>query len=241
MCISILNFYLTHHEKNHSHHFKPVITVKFTAAQTCDQFINSSSGKKFVYANLDAKGNKAGTLSYSAVKKDASTLTFHSEVSDKNGKLVGSGDFDMMCNGAAVKIDMKSFIPAASAKQFNNMQMEGDGKYLTYPLNLKPGDKLEDGTAIITVNNNGSKFSELQIELTNRTVEAKETVQTNAGTFDCFKITYNSLFKAKIMGIAIPINMTVTEWFSPKLGRFVKSETYRKDKLAGSMMLESIN
>jgi hypothetical protein len=26
-----------------------------------------------------------------------------------------------------------------------------------------------------------------------------------------------------------------------KLGRFAKSETYRKDKLAGSMVLESIN
>jgi phosphotransferase system IIA component len=66
-------------------------------------------------------------------------------------------------------------------------------------------------------------------------------VQTNAGTFDYFKITYDSYFKAKIMGIGIPINMKVTEWFSPKLGRFVKSETYRKDKLAGCMVLEPIN
>jgi hypothetical protein len=218
-----------------------VTIVKFTAAQTCDQFITSSNGKKFIYSNLDAKGNKASTLSYSGVKKDASTLTFHSEISDKNGKLIGSSDFDIMCSGTAIKIDMKSFIPATSAKQFSNMQMEGDGKYLTYPLNLKAGDKLEDGTAVITVNNNGSKFSEMQIEMTNRTVEAKETVQTGAGSFDCFKITYNSLFKAKIMGIGIPINMKIIEWFSPKLGRFVKSESYRKDKLVGSMTLDAIN
>ncbi|SHM97932.1 hypothetical protein [Mucilaginibacter sp. OK098] len=218
-----------------------VTFVAIGTAQTCDQFISAGNGKKFVYSNLDTKGNKQGTLSYSSVKKDASTLTYHSEVTDKNGKAVGGGDFDISCNGTAIKMDMKSFVPAASTKQFSNMQMEGDGKYLTYPLNLKTGDKLEDGSATITVNNNGSKFSEMQINLTNRTVEGSESVQTNAGTFDCFKITYDSYFKVKVMGIGIPLNMKVTEWFSPKLGRFVKSETYRKDKLAGSMILESIN
>lgn len=218
-----------------------VTSVTVGTAQTCDQFINAGNGKKFVYNNLDAKGNKQGAVSYSSIKKDATTLTYHNEVSDKNGKAIGSGDFDITCNGTALKIDMRSFIPATSAKQFSNMQMEGDGKYLTYPLDLKAGDKLEDGSATITVINNGSKFSEMQINLTNRTVEGSESVQTNAGTFDCFKITYDSYFKAKIMGIGIPINMKVTEWFSPKLGRFVKSETYRKDRLAGSMVLESIN
>ena len=218
-----------------------VTLVSAGKAQTCDQFINAGNGKKFVYSNLDAKGNKQGAVSYSSVKKDASTLTYHSDVTDKNGKSIGSGDFDISCNGTAIIIDMKSFIPAASAKQFSNMQLEGDGKYLAYPLNLKAGDKLEDGSATITVMNNGSKFSEIQINLTNRMVEGSESVQTNAGTFDCFKITYDSYFKAKIMGIGIPINMKVAEWFSPKLGRFVKSETYRKEKLAGSVVLESIN
>ncbi|ASU35428.1 TapB family protein [Mucilaginibacter xinganensis] len=216
-----------------------VLTIGY--AQTCDQFINSGNGKKFVYANLDAKGNNQGSVSYSSVKKDASTLTYHNEVADKNGKTIGTGDFDMTCSGTAIKIDMKSFIPASSSKQFSNMQFEGDGKYLTYPLNLKVGDKLEDGSAVISVMNNGSKFSEMQINMTKRTVENSETVKTDAGTFDCFKITYDSYFKAKIMGIGIPINMKVIEWFAPKLGRFVKSETYRKEKLAGSMVLQSVN
>ena len=215
--------------------------VSLANAQTCEQLINSESGKKITYSNLDAKGNKQGTVSSSGVKKDGSTLSCHSEVMDKNGKSIGNADYDMSCNGAAIKIDMKSFIPASSAKQFSGMQIQGDGKYLTYPLNLKVGDKLEDGDATIIVMNNGSKFSEMQIAMTNRTVEAAEQVQTAAGAFDCFKISFESLFKAKIMGIGIPVNLKVTEWFSPKLGRFVKSETYRKDKLVGGMVLESIN
>ncbi|WP_295791660.1 hypothetical protein [Mucilaginibacter sp.] len=215
--------------------------VSLANAQTCDQFVSNGNGKKVVYSNFDAKGNKQGSVSYSSVKKDGSTLSYHNEVTDKNGKAIGNADFDISCNGSALKIDMKSFIPASSAKQFNGMQMQGDGKYLTYPLNLKVGDKLEDGDATIIVMNNGSKFSEIQIAMTNRTVEAGEQVQTAAGAFDCFKISYESLFKAKIMGIGIPINLKVTEWFSPKIGRFVKSETYRKDKLVGSMVLESIN
>ena len=215
--------------------------VAFCKAQSCDQFASGSNGKKFVYSNLDAKGNKAGTLSYSATKKDAATLTMHNDITDKNGKSIGSSDYDVSCNGTGIKIDMKSFIPAASTKQFSNMQMEGDGKYLTYPLNLKAGDKLEDGSANIIVNNNGSKFAEITINLTNRTVESSETVKTATGDFDCFKITYDFSFKSKIMGIGIPFNMKAAEWYSPKLGRFVKSESYRKDKLVGSMILESVN
>ncbi len=218
-----------------------VAAATFVMAQTCDQFITSTNGKKFVYSNLDSKGNNAGSLNYAGTKKDASTLSVHSEITGKNGKSLGASDYDMNCAGNAIKIDMKSFIPAASAKQFSNMQMQGDGKFLTYPMTMKAGDKLEDGSADIIVNNNGSKFAEIEINLTNRTVESIETVKTGAGDFECYKISYDFSFKSKIMGIGIPFNMKAIEWYSPKLGRFVKSESYRKDKLMGSMILEAIN
>jgi hypothetical protein len=210
-------------------------------AQTCEQFVSRGNGKKFIYANFDSKGNRQGRLSYSASKKDASTLSYHGEVTGKDGKPAGTADFDVRCNGTVLKMDMKSFIPATATKQFENMQVQGDGKYLTYPLKLKAGDKLEDGNATLTVMNKGSKFADIQIALTNRVVEIAEKVQTPAGKFDCFKITYQSLFKAKVMGLEIPVNLKVIEWFSPKIGRFVKSEIYRKDSLSGSMILESIN
>jgi len=45
-----------------------------------------------------------------------------------------------------------------------------------------------------------------------------------------------------MMGIAVPVHIKAAEWYSPKLGRFVKSETYdKKSKLMGSMVLDAIN
>ena len=219
-----------------------IVLAGLAGAQTCDQFINSTNGKKLVYGNLDAKGNEQGKATYTSVKKDGSTISIHSDVVDKNGKPVGSGDFDITCNGESINIDMKSFVPQNSARQFNNMEMQVDTKYLIYPLGLKAGDKLQDGSVIITINRNGSKFGEIHMDITNRNVEQKETVTTVAGDFDCFKISYDIHVENKIMGIGIPINMKTTEWFSQKLGRFVKSETYNKNgKLVATTVLEAIN
>jgi hypothetical protein len=216
--------------------------VQYATAQNCNQFIGTVNGKKLIYLNQDAKGNNTGKLIYTANKKDASTVTVHSEVLDKNGKSIGGGDSEMICDGDAIKIDMKAFVPASSMKQFSNMQMTGEAKYLAYPLNLKAGQTLEDGAVTIDMSNNGQSMSKIQMDITNRVVDKAETINTNAGSFDCYRITYDATMKVKMMGIGIPMHMKAAEWFAPKLGRFVKSETYdKKSKLVGSMVLDSIN
>lgn len=215
---------------------------QFVNAQNCNQFIGTVNGKKLIYLNQDAKGNAQGKLIYTATKKDASTVSVHSEVFDKNGKSIAGGDSEMICSGDAIKIDMKAFVPASSMKQFSNMQMTGEAKYLAYPLNLSAGQKLDDGAVTIDMSNNGQPMSQIQMDITNRMVDKAETVSTNAGSFDCYKITYDATMKVKMMGIGIPVHMKVAEWFAPKLGRFVKSETYdKKSKLMGSMILDTIN
>ncbi|HWZ04497.1 MAG TPA: hypothetical protein VNX40_12860 [Mucilaginibacter sp.] len=219
-----------------------LVLVRFGLAQNCEQFINATNGKKLVYTNSDAKGNETGKITYSSVKKDASTITIHSDIADKNGKPAGSSDFEISCNGTSINIDMRSFVPANGNRQMSNMQMQADGKYLSYPLSLNAGDKLEDGSMVITILNNGQKFGETHMDITNRNVVLKETVTTPAGDFECFKITYDAHMKTKMMGIGIPMNMQTTEWFSPMLGRFIKSETYNKNgKLMGTTVLASIN
>jgi hypothetical protein len=122
------------------------------------------------------------------------------------------------------------------------MQMSGDAKYLLYPLNLQAGQTLDDGSVIIEMSHNGIPMSQIQMNITNRVVDKAETITTNVGNFDCYRITYDALIKIKMIGIGIPVHLKAAEWFSPKLGRFVKSETYdKKSKLMGSMLLDAIN
>jgi hypothetical protein len=59
--------------------------------------------------------------------------------------------------------------------------------------------------------------------MTKRKVEGRESVTTPAGTWNCFKITYHSKMIFK-MGIGIPMNMDVTEWWAPGFG-VVKTES----------------
>lgn len=219
-----------------------IMLAQLGMTQNCAQFISTVNGKKLVYANLDAKGKDVGKFNYTITKKDASTAAVHTEVFDKNGKSIGISDSEIKCNGDAISIDLKSFIPASSTKQFSNMKMEGDAKYLIYPLNMKAGQTLDDGTVTINIINNGQQMGNMQMDITNRKVEQAETVNTAAGSFDSFRITYDAMIKIKMMGIGFPVHMHVTEWFAPKIARPVKSETYAKNgKLAGSMQLESIN
>lgn len=212
-------------------------------AQNCNQFVNNMDGKKLSYINRDAKGQPQVTAVYTGTKKDASAVAVHSVISDHNGKVIGTGDSEIICIGDEIKIDMKSFVPAASMKQYGgDMQMSGEARYLTYPADLKAGQTLDDGSVTINLNNGGAVKGEMQMDIVNRKVEAAETVTTGAGSFDCFKVTYDATTTMKMMGISIPFRIKVTEWFAPKLGRFVKSETYSKNgKLMGTMTLESIN
>jgi hypothetical protein len=209
-------------------------------AQDCGQFVNNVNGKKLTYINQDAKGNPQMTAIYTSTKKDASTISVHSEIIDKTGKSIGAGDSEMICDGNNIRIDMKSFIPVASLRQNMNIKMDGEAKYLTFPAGMQPGQSLEDATVTLDIDNGGMQVT-MQMDFVNRKVEQAETITTNAGSFDCLKITYEATTKMKIAGIGIPFHMKITEWFCPRLGRDVKSETYNKGgKLMGTMMLDSI-
>ncbi|MBB6107406.1 hypothetical protein HDF23_000136 [Mucilaginibacter lappiensis] len=224
-----------------------IITLLFLGsqladAQNCGQFVGAISGKKLTYVNLDTKGNSLEKITYTATKKNATTVIVHADFVDKDGKPGPSGDTEMICDGDAIKVDMKSFVPASSMKQYNNMRITGDVKYMAYPLNLSVGQKLDDGSVTLDIGNGGQSMTAMQMDIINRMVEKEENVTTNAGTFDCYKITYDSTVKIKMMGIGIPLHIKVAEWFSPKMGRFVKSETYdKKSKLKGTMVLDAIN
>jgi hypothetical protein len=56
------------------------------------------------------------------------------------------------------------------------------------------------------------------MDIINRKVVGKEQVTTAAGSWDCYKISSNTKMKIKTMGIGVPMNMDVTEWFAPGFG-----------------------
>jgi len=75
----------------------------------------------------------------------------------------------------------------------------------------------------------------MTISITNRKVEAVENVTTPAGTFECYKISYDIATK-----MMINVKMKGTEWYAKNVG-LVKSESYNNDgKLMGSNLLTGL-
>lgn len=121
------------------------------------------------------------------------------------------------------------------------MDIKVDADQLDYYANLSVGQNLKDATMLIDVAATGAETAmsmsmlKMVVNITNRKVEAKETITITADTFDCYKITYDVEMKT-----IVKIQAKAVEWFCPGLG-MVKQESYNKNgKLTGSSELSEL-
>lgn len=122
--------------------------------------------------------------------------------------------------------------------------VEGDD--LIYPLALRQGDKLPPATMAMTMNmsatrNGKSKSSSMKLAtiiIDNRVAAGRESVTTDAGTFDCEKITYT--VKTKALGGLMSETEYTTVWFAPGVGEVMSRETTKRGKLLSETKLVSI-
>jgi len=173
-------------------------------------------------------GKEAGKMTYtvSDSKKSGSTVTatINSEFVDTKGKTITKGTNNVKCENGLMQMDMKVFIPAAQQEQMKSGTANASDVFLEYPANMNVGDQLKDGQLNMDYESAGGLKSSIEISITERKVEGKESVTTPAGTWECYKITSKNKITSRIAGIGIPITMTVTEWFAPGFG-VVKTES----------------
>jgi hypothetical protein len=123
---------------------------------------------------------------------------------------------------------------------YKDMEVKADDAFIEYPSTVTDGQSLKDASFKMETYKNGVTYSTINLDQTNRKVIGKESVTTPAGTWECWKITYDSKFKINMGGIGIPMNMQGTEWFAPGFG-IVKTEVANKNgKLMGSTMITSV-
>lgn len=195
-------------------------------AQCKSPYYKLKEGTVIVMESFDHK-DKFQTRQETKVLKydetaDGFDATIGFKVTDKKGKTASEGDYKMSCSQDVFKIDMSNFVPAESMSGFQNMEVDVQMDQLEYPSTLSVGSKLKDASIIITTKNNPIPMK-MEFNITDRKVEGKEMLTTPAGTFDCYKIRYNTRLK-------MLINMTYTnvEYLSENSGA-VKTETYKSN------------
>ena len=207
-------------------------------AQDCSYF-SLSKGNVFGYQNLDAKGKVTGTTTTTCldvVKADPATnFKVKSEYTDsKNGK-PSVHEYTLRCENGNFYMDMQGFMDPKSMESLEGMELKVDSKDMMYPSVLSAGETLPDASITISAGSGGMNIMNMVIFITNRKVIGTESVTVPAGTFECYKLTYD--VETKMM---FKINTTVVEYINMGVGN-VKTETFdKKGKLAATTVLSEL-
>ena len=184
--------------------------------------------------------NKAGV-------EVSSQLTKVLEVSEQDGfKKETNVTFSYKCNGKSVFFDIASMYRTEAKNKDSSFQ----SSEFEFPLEVKVGETLPDISSSMESEQGGMKMS-MTFTISNRQVEAEESITTEAGTWKCFKISNEINVAMDVPGMDAKMKemmasmqseniMTATTWFTPELG-VVKTEVYRNGELESTNRIVSIS
>ena len=205
-------------------------------SQDCKNYYYLQNNKTIEMTIYNKKGEASAkqvyTISDYKNSGGSSSANVASEMFDKKGKSMTKSVSTVKCTGGVMMMDMKMSLP--QGQEYGNTDAKAENVYIEYPAAMNVGDNLKDGHMEMETDNKGMKQT-LTLDVTNRKVEGKEKIATPAGSWDCYKITNSTKMKIKTMGIGIPMNMDVTEWFAPGFGIVKTQSKY------GETMITSIN
>lgn len=208
--------------------------IQFSIAQDCSQsFYAMKEGTKIMMTNFSDKGKVTSTNEtlIKSIKADGSNFNATVEATMKNdkGKVITEGkSYTVKCENGTIKLDISSMMMSDFASQMKNMEVTISGSGIEIPSVLTEGMTLTDGTTEMKLGTNGMTFMNMKFDIKNRKVEKKESITTPAGTFSCFKISYDMDMK-----MMVKRSIKAVQWLAPGVG-LVKSESYnQKGELEG--------
>jgi hypothetical protein len=208
-------------------------------AQDCPMYYPDKENTQMEYKQYDKKGGLSGSSvqKITSIKKAAGSteIAVSAESFDAKGKSLGTANLTARCEGGVFYVDMTNYLGQQSTDAYKDMEMSVEGGNLEMPSGMKAGDILKDGDLKMSFSSGGMTVMNMSVAITNRKVEAIENLTTPAGTFECYKISYDIATK-----MMITVKLKGVEWYAKNVG-MVKSESYSKDgKLQGSTVLSAL-
>jgi len=211
-----------------------LVSFYSSSQNNCDSYFPFKKGAQFELTSYNAKGKKESVASYKVISIENNVASIETSVSDEKGKNITNSTFEVTCKGNSISIDFKSLMNTELMKQYKDVDLEISGTNIEFPNDLSVGQSLKDANLKMIMNMGGMKMN-MTVDITNRKVNAKESITTPAGTFNCYALSYNSETK-----VGIKMAFEIKEWVAEGLG-VIKSETYNKNgKLMGYTELTNI-
>lgn len=209
-------------------------------AQDCSVFFPFEEETVMEYASFDKKGRKEGMVEHHVVFVDDTDdgglwARVETMVKDEDGESLMESDYEVTCQGNVLSFDMISVLSPQMTQAFSGMEMTITGDGLQLPAKLEVGQTLPEATTTIKAGTGNVNLVNMTISIFDRTVEAKESITTEAGaTYECYRIKYT--MESKML---VTKSFEIVEWFSEGVG-MVRSETYNKrGKLDGVTELQA--
>lgn len=199
-------------------------------------YIPLEKGRMLQFTQYDDKDRENGQNTYTITKvvetSEGKVATVSFEMKNKKGKIVSTSEYDVKLKGGTLYFDVRSMMDERTMMSIKDMEIEATGKGLEFPSDLSVGQTLPDAETVINLKMNGFPMPSMTIRVLNRKVSASEKVTTPVGTFDCYKIDYETE-----IDYVFNIHVTASEWVAKNVG-MVKSESYnKKGKLIGKTIL----
>jgi hypothetical protein len=211
-----------------------------TFGQDCKFFYPAVENAQLEYKSFDKKNKLSGTSvqRIKEIKRGPESLaaTIEAESFDAKGTSQGKAELTARCEKGVFYVDMKNYMNQQSMESYKDMEMSMEGGTLEIPSKLNVGDVLKPGEMKMSFSANGMTLMNMSIGISNRKVEAIENVVTDAGTFSCYKISYDATTK---MG-GFTVASKGVEYYNNDIG-MVKSEAYdKKGELQSTTILSTL-
>lgn len=221
--------------------------MSFTSPSTqggddiCKIYFPQQIGTELTYENFNAKDKLESTDKFKVLDVvevgNATRVDVAASSYDKKGEEVYNGTLSYTCEDGVFKISMESMMDPAVMDAYKDMEITMTQTEIMIPSKLDIGAALPDAEMTMTVSSNGTQVMQMNFKITERKVEAIESITTPAGTFECYKLTQTTNMKMLF------INKTFTsiDWISDNIGS-VRSEMYdSKGSLESYRILSNIN
>ena len=212
----------------------PVVCAAPVFAQDCGgAFYQPKPDASFTLTTYNAKGKPAlsATHQYKSVDKTAKGITARVDVEtfDDKDRSMGTNSYDLTCEGGTVKLNMREFA-MMGAPTPGNLDVKASGDDLLLPASLQAGQALGGANFAIQARLGQVKIMDRNFTVKDRKVEGMETMETPAGKFECYKITYLTDVEG-MLGKSRTFRTVV--WYAKGPG-MVRNESYDdKGKMTG--------
>ena len=209
----------------------------------CNTFFPMRENAKVYYDHYDKKDKVTLQTTQKLVNVSGSgnsmKATMVQEIIDvKKKEIINTTESDWACEDGIMHFHINSFsyLEAAGASG-NGMTMDVTGDQMDMPSSLSVGQTLKDVSYNLKMAMGTVTMMNRKFDVTDRKVEAEEDVTTPAGTFHCYKITFNTNSQGGIGGGKTKSIM----WYAKDVG-LVKSEAYADNgKLMARQVLSRID